>query len=70
MARQRATQTFFDDALTVSDVQSTIGSVARQNREALIDIGAGFGQVRGVVNGQGYILGVSNGRIGQFYPVP
>ena len=66
----KATQTFFDDALTVSDVQSAIGSVARQNREALIDIGAGFGQVRGVVNGQEYILGVSNGRIGQFYPVP
>jgi len=66
----KATQTFFDDALTVSDVQSLICSVARQNREALMGIGAGRGQVRGVVNGQEYVLGVRNGRIGQFYPVP
>ena len=66
----KATQTFFDSAMSVGDVQAAIGSVARQNREALMNIGAGIGRVRGVVNGQEYILGVSNGRIGQFFPVP
>ncbi len=48
-------------------VLGAIGAVARQNRQQLIDIGSGYGQVQGVVNGQRYVLGVSNGRIGQFY---
>jgi RHS repeat-associated protein len=63
-------QTFFEEHLTVSDIQGAITSVSRQNRDALRDIGAGAGQVRGVVNGTEYVLGVKNGRIGQFYPLP
>lgn len=31
-------------------------------------IGAGTGQVQGRFNGVDYVLGVSNVRIGQFYP--
>ena len=38
------------------------------NRAQLMQIGAGTGQVQGAVNGVNYVLGVSGGRIGQFYP--
>ncbi len=31
-------------------------------------IGTGRGQVRAVVDGKEYVLGVNNGRIRQFYP--
>ncbi len=61
-------QSFFDESMSIDDVQSAIGAVARQNREQLIRIGAGTDQVQGSVNGVNYVLGVSRGRIGQFYP--
>ncbi|WP_460707501.1 polymorphic toxin-type HINT domain-containing protein [Myceligenerans halotolerans] len=64
----KAKQSFFEDGMSVDDVQATIGDVARQNREQLMEIGSGKGQVQGTVNGIDYVLGVSRGRIGQFYP--
>ncbi|MFV0460785.1 MAG: Hint domain-containing protein [Actinomycetales bacterium] len=64
----KASQTFFDESMSIADVESAIGVVARGNRSELIRIGAGTGQVQGSVNGVNYVLGVSRGRIGQFYP--
>ncbi|MCA5894908.1 hypothetical protein LEP48_16350 [Isoptericola sp. NEAU-Y5] len=64
----KARQSFFDESMSIDDVQAAIGDVARQNREQLARIGAGTGQVQGSVNGVDYVLGVSRGRIGQFYP--
>lgn len=65
----KAKQSFFDSSMSIEDVQSAIGDVARQNRDALTDIGAGSGQVQGTVNGVDYVLGVlSRGRVGPFYP--
>ncbi|MEE8603412.1 polymorphic toxin-type HINT domain-containing protein [Euzebya tangerina] len=64
----RPTQTFFDPAMSIQDVENAIAEVVRQNRDELIEIGDGFGQVRGVVDGVEYVLGVGNGHIGQFYP--
>ena len=64
----KATQTFFDKSMSIADVESAIGVVARGNRAELIRIGAGTGQVQGSVNGVNYVLGASGGRIGQFYP--
>lgn len=61
-------QSFFDESMSIDDVQAAIGDVARQNREQMAQIGAGSGQVQGSVNGVDYVLGVSRGRIGQFYP--
>jgi hypothetical protein len=54
--------------MSISDVQAAIGDLARQNRARLMEIGAGTGQVQGTVDGINYVLGVSRGRIGQFYP--
>lgn len=64
----KAGQSFFDESMSIYDVQAAIGDVARQNREQLARIGAGWGQVQGSVNGVDYVLGVSRGRIGQFFP--
>lgn len=44
-------QSFFDSSMSIDDVQFAIGEVARQNRAALMDIGAGSGQVQGSGNG-------------------
>jgi hypothetical protein len=40
-----------------------------RNREELKRIGRGRGQVSAVVDGREYVLGVSGGKIRQFYPV-
>ncbi|EHR52036.1 Protein of unknown function (DUF1557) [Saccharomonospora marina XMU15] len=64
----KARQTFFDDSMSIADVENAIGAVARQNRDQLINIGAGTRQVQGTVDGIDYVLGVSGGRIRQFYP--
>jgi hypothetical protein len=55
--------------MSVDDVQSAIRSVMQQNRETFIRNGSvGMYQVRGTVDGQDYVLGINNGRVGQFYP--
>ncbi|GAB3624637.1 hypothetical protein GCM10027418_27220 [Mariniluteicoccus endophyticus] len=64
----KTSQTFFDEAMSIADVENAIGVVARQNRTELMRIGAGTGRVQGRVNDVDYVLGVSGGRIGQFYP--
>lgn len=66
----KARQSFFDRTMSVDDVQGAIGDVMRQNRDTLARRGSnGMYQVRGNVNGVDYVLGVNNGRVGQFYPV-
>ncbi|RCG29633.1 hypothetical protein DQ384_18760 [Sphaerisporangium album] len=66
---QKAQQTFFDADMSIDDVVKAIGAVMRQNRSILLQKGAnGTYQIRGKVNGITYVLGVKNGRIGQFYP--
>jgi hypothetical protein len=66
----KAQQSFFDPKMSVSDVQDAIGSVMQQNRDTLISRGSrGMYQIRGNVNGTDYVLGLNNGRVGQFYPV-
>ncbi|WP_045878568.1 polymorphic toxin-type HINT domain-containing protein [Pseudofrankia sp. DC12] len=64
----KARQTFFDSSMSIDDVQAAIGEVARQNRTQLMRIGSGIDQIQGAVGGVDYVLGVSRGRIGQFFP--
>ena len=65
----KATQSFFDSGMSVGDITDAVGSVVRQNRAALAEIGTNdVGQVTGDVGGQTYTLGVNFGRIGQFFP--
>ncbi len=66
----KAAQTFFSKNTTVSQIEMTISEVLKQNSERIAQIGAnGIGQVTGVVNGITYRLGLSRGRIGQFFPL-
>jgi hypothetical protein len=66
----KAQQSFFDSSMSVSDIQDAIGSVMQQNRDTLISRGSrGMYQITGNVNGTDYVLGLNNGRVGQFYPV-
>lgn len=63
----KAQQTFFDKNMSISDIENAIKSVLGQNASALRN-GKKDGQIEGTVNGKGYILGLRNGVVGQFYP--
>lgn len=67
---RKTVQTFFDDAMSIRDVENAVVQVAQQNRARLIEIGSGYGQVTGTVGGRTYVLGVSRGHLSQFYPKP
>lgn len=63
-------QTFFDESMTIADVEHVVREVLRQNRDELMGIGSGSGQVSAVVDGVSYVVGVTRGRVGQCYPEP
>jgi len=66
----KANQTFFSEDMSVEDVQSAIVDVMKQNRSTLVSRGTvGTYQIQGEVNGTRYVLGINNGRVGQFYPL-
>jgi Domain of unknown function (DUF4157) len=66
---EKAAQTFFDRKMGITDVADAVEKVLQQNRETLIRRGSrGMYQVEGTHNGVKYVLGVNQGRIGQFYP--
>ena len=63
-------QTFFSDGMSINSVVKAIEAVVIQNRSNLARIPNGRGQVEGIFQGKRYILGVTDERIGQFYPLP
>lgn len=66
----KKTQTFFDDHMSISDIQDAISDVLKQNRERLLQRGPkGMYQLAGISGGREYVLGINQGRIGQFYPL-
>ena len=62
-------QSFFDPAFTVEDITEAIDGIMKQNRDKLMEFGGGRGQLTATWRGRTYMLGVNEGRIGQFYPV-
>ncbi|OPH47371.1 hypothetical protein BC351_40160 [Paenibacillus ferrarius] len=65
----KSSQTFFNENLSIDDISNGIQSVMNQNRQTLINRGStGMYQITGSFNGTEYILGLNNGRVGQFYP--
>ncbi|MFP1961544.1 RHS repeat-associated core domain-containing protein, partial [Lonsdalea quercina] len=64
----KKTQSFLDKNMSIGDVKDAINSVLKQNRNKLIEKGAGTYQMKGSHNGVDYVLGLNKGRIGQFYP--
>ncbi|MBD2184956.1 hypothetical protein H6S82_18810 [Planktothrix sp. FACHB-1355] len=67
----RTTQTFLRRNMTINEIENAIESVIDQNHQRLSRLGAnGSDKVEGLVNGTIYILQVSRGRIGSFYPKP
>ena len=56
-------QSFFPEDMTIKEIGDAATGVALKNREALKRIGNGRGQVRAVVDGREYVLGVSGGKI-------
>ena len=61
-------QTFFDPKTSIDDIDDLVSKTVTANRDELMRIGAGRGQVTAVINGKEYVMGVNNGRIAQFYP--
>ncbi|MCP9205957.1 polymorphic toxin-type HINT domain-containing protein [Streptomyces sp. NEAU-Y11] len=65
----KATQTNFRKNMSIQDVEGAISSVTQQNRGLISSRGVSDSyQVEGVYGGVTYTMGISNGRIGQFYP--
>ncbi|MGW4566614.1 RHS repeat-associated core domain-containing protein, partial [Streptomyces sp. NPDC004561] len=65
----KAKQSFLDGKMSVQDVQDAITETLKQNRDKLVSRGPmGMYQIEGRVNGVDYVLGIKNGRVGQFYP--
>lgn len=55
--------------MSIQDVEDAIRSVTQQNRGLISSRGVNDSyQVEGVYGGVTYAMGISNGRIGQFYP--
>ena len=66
----KASQSFFPKNMSVSEIEHAISEVLKQNPTRIGEIGAnGIGPMTGVVNGIRYQLGLSRGRIGQFFPI-
>lgn len=62
-------QSFLDSRMTISDIQDAIRAVMSQNRDLLIKRGTHrLYRMTGTYGGRTYVLGVTDGRIGQFYP--
>ncbi|WP_299403679.1 polymorphic toxin-type HINT domain-containing protein [Acaryochloris sp. IP29b_bin.148] len=62
-------QSFFPKKTSIDEITNSITEVLKQNPERVADIGAnGVGQMKGIVNGVEYTLGLYKGHIGQFYP--
>ncbi|HEV2376157.1 MAG TPA: hypothetical protein VGS19_28810 [Streptosporangiaceae bacterium] len=67
----KAEQTFFDSGMSISDIQDAIRNVLEQNRDTLISRGTNaIYQIQGSFGGTDYIIGVNNGHIAQFFPLP
>lgn len=65
----KQTQSFLDKKMSIDNVQDAIDSVLKQNRDVLSTKGTnGMYQITGSHDGVDYVLGLSKGRIGQFYP--
>ncbi|MCW8129161.1 MAG: hypothetical protein KIS92_02145 [Planctomycetota bacterium] len=61
-------QSWMDKNTSVEEVVDIIESVLKQNRETILKKGTrGIYAVEGEVNGVKYIIGLNNGRVGQFY---
>ncbi|UAW42897.1 hypothetical protein JW972_18645 [Escherichia fergusonii] len=63
-------QSFLNPKMSIDDVQTVLKDALYQNRDVLATKGTkGMYQATGTYNGVEYVLGVKNGRIGQFYPL-
>ncbi|MEV1172526.1 LamG-like jellyroll fold domain-containing protein [Nonomuraea sp. NPDC049784] len=66
----KSSQSFFDGKMSISDIENIIMQVMQANRSTLLQRGSrGMYQISAEVNGMKYVLGLNNGRVGQFYPV-
>lgn len=66
----KASQTFFNRRLSVDDIGNLIRQTLEANRERIIREGAnGAYQITHEIEGTTYVLGVTRGHIGQFYPL-
>ncbi|MFD7310064.1 polymorphic toxin-type HINT domain-containing protein [Promicromonospora sp. NPDC059942] len=62
-------QTNFKRNVSIQDVEDAISSVTQQNRGLISSRGIyETYQVQGVYRGYSYTMGITNGKIGQFYP--
>jgi len=62
-------QSFLDPRMSLDEIQDAIRAIMQQNREQLIKLGTNVQfQVTGSYGGSTYVLGITKGRVAQFYP--
>lgn len=62
-------QSFLDPRMSLDEIQDAIRAVIQQNREQLIKLGTNVQfQITGTYGGSTYVLGITKGRVAQFYP--
>lgn len=67
---KKAAQSYFRKSMSIEELAGTVQDIMKQNREEISRRGSrGKFQITGEVNGEKYLLGIKNGRVGQFYPV-
>lgn len=65
----KASQSFLSPRMSIDEISDAITSILNQNRNILATRGTrGMYQITGKYNGVDYVLGLNNGRVGQFYP--
>ncbi|MEU7042162.1 polymorphic toxin-type HINT domain-containing protein [Streptomyces varsoviensis] len=66
----KTTQTNFSKTMSIDDIADAVGEVVQQNRGLIIKKGIHeFYYVEGVYKGVHYQMGISSGRIGNFFPL-
>ena len=63
----KKSQSFLPNDMSIPEIEKRIYTIMESNKEKFIRIGAGEGQVKVIINGERNVVGVRNGRIGQFY---
>ncbi|MDA2811076.1 Hint domain-containing protein [Nocardiopsis sp. RSe5-2] len=66
---KKQNQTFFKEDLTPNEIADIAEQVMKKNRDTLVEKGTnGKYQIEAVIDGERYVVGINNGRVGQIYP--
>ena len=63
----KKSQSFLPDNMDIPEIENRIYTIMKNNKETFIKIGSSERQVKYIIDGKVNVVGVRNGRVGQFY---